>query len=225
MTSIYLRLAVLPRKSRGDLEDVSRRGILGFPGYNGGRMNPPEGTADLPDIKDIAGPETLPDIWELLVVAGMVVVGLLLATALAIFIFRRLSRKATRAQSPFQIARRRLDDLERQIAELTPNVFSVAVSDTLKDYLSQRYGDAVRYETSEEFLQRLSQARANALPLSTREDVASFLTVADEIKYGRPPDAEAGKVPLLDQARLIIRGEIAPAPRPSPAPPHRKTAP
>lgn len=185
-------------------------------------MNPPEGTAELPDIKDIAGPETLPDFWEWLAMAGMVVVGLLLVMALTLFLFRRLSRSRATALSPLLIARRQLDDLERRSAELSPNAFSVAVSDTLKNYLSQRFGDPVRYETSEEFLLRLSQAKANALPLSTRQAVVDFLSMADEIKYGRPPDAEAGKMPLLEQARVVTREETTTASAMPPPRPRRK---
>lgn len=171
----------------------------------GARMNPPDGTTELPDIKEIAGPDTLPDIWELLGSAGGVVIGLGILTALLVLLYRRLSSRKAVALSPLARVQRRLDALSRDVDSLSANAFSVAVSDALKDYLSQRYGDPLRYETSEEFLQRLSRAGANALPMATRESVTAFLSVADEIKYGRPRDAEARKLPLLDQAREVIR--------------------
>ena len=183
-------------------------------------MNPPDGTTELPDIKEIAGPDTLPDFWELLESVGGVVVALVLVGALVVFILRRLSSRKSAALSPLAVARRRLDALEREVDSLSANAFSVAVSDALKDYLSQRYGDPLRYETSEEFLQRLSRAGANALPMSARESVTAFLSVADAIKFGRPRDAEARKLPLLAQAREVIR-EPSPAETGTPSQPGR----
>lgn len=176
-------------------------------------MNPPAGADGLPDIKDIAGPEPLPDFWEILGAAGLAVLGIAVAAWLIRLVARHLSARRL-ADSPLAAARRRLDALERQASDLAPNAFSVAVSDTLKDYLSRRYGDPVRYETSEEFLLRLSRSGAASLPPATRDALAGFLSVADEIKYGRPPDAEARKPPLLVQAREVIR---EPAPGPAPA--------
>ncbi|MCB1077034.1 MAG: hypothetical protein KDM64_04305, partial [Verrucomicrobiae bacterium] len=78
-------------------------------------------------------------------------------------------------------------------------------------------GDPVRFETGEEFLYRLNQAQANALPMSVREEVGNFLSVSEEIKYGRPPDAEARKLPLLAQAREIIQAEAAARSAPNPS--------
>ena len=195
----------------------TNRGILGNPGYNGGLMNPQTGAKDLPDIADIAGPELLPDFWESM---GLFAVGLLVLAAvvgLAIFLYVRHTRKKQSLESPLQIVRRRLDELERDAADLPPNEFSVGVSDALKDYLSKRYGDPVRFETGEEFLYRLNQAQANALPMSVREEVGNFLSVSEEIKYGRPPDAEARKLPLLAQAREIIQAEAAARSAPNPS--------
>lgn len=182
-------------------------------------MNPTEeGNAPLPDIKDIAGPETLPDVWEMIAWIGGVVLGLLLLAALVVFLYRTLVRPQVVTASPLFIARRRLREIGSQIDELNPNTFSLALSQMLEEYLGARFGDPFRYETTEEFLQRLARAEANALPVSVREKVADFLAVADEVKYGRPADADSRKRPLYDQAEAVLGAEPASAAPPAPAP-------
>ncbi|MCB1061479.1 MAG: DUF4381 family protein [Verrucomicrobiae bacterium] len=187
-------------------------------------MNPTDGTAPLPDIRDIAGPETLPSLWEVLALIGGISLGLVLLGGLIFFLYRTLTKKHQMVASPLTIAKRRLDALEGQALTLTPNAFSLAVSETLKDYVAARFGDSVRYETTEEFLYRLSQAKANALPNSVREKVATFLSVSDEIKYGKTADAETRKLPLLELARDVLTVEPEPAPARSGPPPLPKTA-
>lgn len=173
-------------------------------------MPPESGASPLPDIKDIAGPDSLPSLWETIGLFAGIVAGLALLVGAAVWIFRATSRGRTAGLSPLQQARQRLTELAAQADTLPTNAFSVAVSDTLKDFLSQRFGDPVRFETSEEFLVRLSQTGATTLPPATREAVARFLGMADEIKYGRPRDAEGKKLPLLELARETITASVAP---------------
>ncbi|MEZ5433561.1 MAG: hypothetical protein R3F31_20840 [Verrucomicrobiales bacterium] len=69
-------------------------------------------------------------------------------------------------------------------------------------------------ETSEEFLNRFSSSAAfafdrqggtrTAIPVATGDQVAVFLRTCDEIKFGRRPDADQYKRPLLDQALGIL---------------------
>ncbi len=168
-------------------------------------MNPTEGNPPLPTIRDqVQGPETLPAVWESIVFVAGIVLGVLLLAALIFFLYRKLVVKKTPPPPPLFIARRRLREIAEQIEVMESNVFSLALSDTLKDYLSARFGDPLRFETSEEFLVRLSEAESSALPTSLREQIVGFLSVADEMKYGRPADAERRKEPLLDQARTVL---------------------
>ncbi len=173
-------------------------------------MNPTEGNAPLPDIKDIAGPDSLPNVWETVAWIGGILLGLILLTALVVFLYRTLARPQASPPSPLSVARRRLREIGGQIDEMHANAYSLALSRMLEEYLGARFGDPFRYETTEEFLQRLSRAEANALPVSVREKVAAFLTVADEMKYGRPADAESRKRPLHDQAEAVLGAEPEP---------------
>ena len=174
-------------------------------------MNPTqEGNAPLPTIRDeIQGPDTLPNVWETIALVAGIVVGVLALAALIYFLYRKLVVTKKPPLTPLTIARRRLREIAAQIETMESNAFSLALSDTLKDYLSARFGDPLRYETSEEFLVRLSGAEESALPTSLRDGVAEFLSVADEIKYGRPADAEQRKAPLLERARSLLGGEAS----------------
>lgn len=182
-------------------------------------MNPTaEGNAPLPTIRDeVQGPETLPNLWETVALVAGIVIGIALLAALIFFLYRKLVVKKKPPTPPVIIARRRVREIAKKTDTLEPNAFSLALSDTLKDYLAARFGDPLRYETSEEFLVRLSEAEASALPVSLREQIVGFLSVADEMKYGRPADAEARKAPLLEQACTILGMETAAEPSPEPA--------
>ena len=167
-------------------------------------MNPSGLETDLPDIQDIIPPEPITNIWPLI---GWIAIGVL-AVALLVWLlvhFMILDRRRPAPQrSPQQIALQKLGEIARNAGELTPNEFSLQVSDTLKDYLSARFGDPLRFETSEEFLSRISNSPVEWLSAEKRDTVAQFVSISDEIKFGRPPDAEARKPLLLDQARAVI---------------------
>ena len=173
----------------------------------------------LPDIKDIADPDSLLSAGEIVALVGFLLALLGLLGVGGYFAWRALNRKPSTQRTPQQIARYRLEELEDEARNLSPNEFSLAVSETLKDYLAARFRDPVRFETSEEFLWRLSEARAQSLPPNLRDDVAGFLSISDEIKYGRPPDAEARKLPLLEKARVVVETDPPPPPEASPSKP------
>ena len=171
-------------------------------------MNPTGSEPEIPDIKDIIPPEPLTSIWPIIFwIAGALLVFVLLAGLLYFFILKDRNRKAP-PLSPQQIALRKLREIAEKAAQLTPNEFSLQVSEALKDYLSQRFGDQLRFETSEEFITRLSQSSEGKLPDSKRELVAGFVQISDEIKFGRPPDAEEKKPHLLQQALSVVEDPI-----------------
>lgn len=171
-------------------------------------MNPTGADTDIPDIKDIIPPEPLTSIWPLVFwISGALLVLITLSGLLYFFVLKDRSRKSP-ALSPQQIALRKLREIAEKAGKLTPNEFSLQVSETLKDYLSQRFGDPLRYETSEEFIARLSQSPDVKLPDSKRELVAGFVQISDEIKFGRPPDAEEKKPHLLQQAQSVVEDTI-----------------
>ena len=88
---------------------------------------------------------------------------------------------------------------------LSANVFSLKVSDILKDYLQDRFHDSFRYETSEEFLNRMSTNPTNPLSQSLQASLSNFVGLCDELKFALPAYADSNKLPLLEEARRIIR--------------------
>lgn len=178
----------------------------------------------LPDIEDIVGPADWPQLLRIILWSLLGVV-LLAAIGVAVFVFVIKPRRQIRQPSPLIQALHALRTLEGRADQLSPNEFSLKVSDILKDFFQARFKDPLRYETSEEFLQRLASlppfaldrpgGKAQTLPGDLGEMVAVFLQTCDEIKYGRRVDAEHFKRPLLDQAHAILSAVREETPMPA----------
>ncbi len=163
--------------------------------------------AELPDIQDIISPQASLS-YGLLI--AIVLVGLLLLAVVIFLLVYFISKDKKRShQIPAgRIALRKLDELETLAPELSANAFSLQVSDILKDYLKERFQDSFRYETSEEFIKRLSSGTSRSLPQSLQTDLANFAALCDQLKFARFANAEDHKLPLLEEARRIIREPI-----------------
>jgi hypothetical protein len=159
--------------------------------------------AEVPEgIYDIIVPEAERPLWPLFVylaIALLLIAGLVW---LVLFLLRNRDPRVA-AGTPASRALRELDSLERRRDELAPNAFALAVSETLKNYLAERHRDPVRYETTEEFLARLSH-QGTRLPPSAQQALQEFLTSAEEVKFGHRTDAAASCQPLLQRARQLI---------------------
>ncbi len=164
----------------------------------------PAGSPELPDIRDIVPPEALPSYW---MIAAMVLGGLVFFGGLIwlMVYFLRQDKRRSHQIPAGRVALQQLDQLEARADKLPANVFSLEVSNILKDYLQARFQDSFRYETSEEFLQRIGSGASNPLPQRLRTGVAGFVGLCDELKFARPANADMNKLPLLEQARQIIR--------------------
>lgn len=171
---------------------------------------PPEG------IYDIIVPEAERPLWPLFVYLAIAL--LLIAGLVWLVLFLLKSRDPlTQPGSPAQRARRELDSIERRRDELTPNAYALAVSEVLKDYLAGRFQDRVRYETTEEFLARLSGA-GTRLPPAAQQALQEFLLSAEEVKFGHRANAASLCHPLLQQARQLVdqcETSVATNPKPS----------
>lgn len=167
----------------------------------------------LPDIEDIVGPGNWPHLLQTLLWSGIILL-FLTAIGVAVFVFLIKPRRESHRPSALSLAHRALRELESRMDSLTANEFSLKVSDALKDFFQARFHDPIRFETSEEFLNRFSSSAAfafdrqggtrTAIPVATGDQVAVFLRTCDEIKFGRRPDADQYKRPLLDQALGIL---------------------
>ena len=161
-------------------------------------------TTELPDIQDIIAPEALTNYWLIItsILGGLVFLGALIW--LMVYFFHKDRDRSNKIPAG-RVALQKLDELEKQVTTLTANVFSLQVSDILKDYLQDHFHDSFRYETSEEFLSRISAALSNPLPQDLRTGLTNFVGLCDELKFARPANADTNKLPLLEEARRIIR--------------------
>ena len=159
---------------------------------------------NLPDIEEIDIPEPLPDPWKSLIWIGIGILIFIAVAAVVITIVLMLTREKKRTLTAEYVALKRLGEIEPRAPELTPNEFSIQVSVTLKDFVQSRFNDPVRFETTEEFLHRITEKPTIAITPQVRDQLADFLKIAEEIKFGLPPDAEARKMPLIQLAKEII---------------------
>jgi hypothetical protein len=154
---------------------------------------------ELYDIVELA-PET--SIWPLVFYSFLV---LLLLTGIALIIryYLRSRKTSTAKESPVLIAQRQLRQLEQSEGELEPNRYALALSETVKDFLAATFADPVRYETTQEFLGRLSR-QGTSLPPAAQQELRDFLIAAEEVKFGNAPGSEARTAPLLQKAKNLL---------------------
>ncbi len=152
------------------------------------------------DLHDIVVPVPAPPLWPMLLTLGLA----LLMIGGIVWLIRHLLRPRRQpVPPPHQRALRDFDRIERSQNEMAPNQFALAVSDTLKTYISERFDDPVRYETADEFLQRISR-EGTRLPSAAQQELRDFLATSEELKFGNPPQAPDLAVPLLHRARQLV---------------------
>lgn len=153
-------------------------------------------------IYDIIVPEAERPLWPFLVYLAL---ALLLVAGLVWLVLFLLKGRGTRGPvaTPGLLAQREFEAIERGREVLTPNAFALAVSETLKNYLAERFRDRVRYETTEEFLTRLSR-EGTRLPPAAQQELRDFLTSSEEVKFGHRSDASDWCPPLLKRARQLV---------------------
>ena len=168
------------------------------PGRVVARAAPPEG-----DIYDIVVLAPKDSFWPTLIWS---LIGLLLIMAISYFLYRFLSpgKKGKQAASLETVAMQRLRAAHADREEVSPNAYSLALSEALKDYLSGKFDDPVRFETTQEFLSRISREQSR-LPAAAQQHLESFLLRADEVKFGNASDAAAKAVPLGKIAEQVVQ--------------------
>ncbi len=154
---------------------------------------------ELYDIIEIA-PET--SLWPV-VIYSLLALLLLIGVAFAIRYFLRSRQTDSPRESLIRIAQRQLRELEQTGDELEPNRYALALSETLKDFLAATFADPVRYETTQEFLGRLSR-EGTKLPPAAQQELRDFLIAAEEVKFGNAPGSEDRSTPLLQKAKSIL---------------------
>lgn len=165
-------------------------------------MQAPDPNAAPDGIHDIFVPPPEPA-WGSMIGVLLLALGVFaIVIGLILYLLRHRERGAN-GPSPGQRVMRELDGIDRLRADLDPNRFALAVSEALKNYLAERFDDPVRYETTPEFLRRVSQ-RESALPPAAVQELRDFLTTAEEVKFGRSAETAEQSVPLMRSARQLV---------------------
>jgi hypothetical protein len=152
------------------------------------------------DIRDIRGPKTVAASWA--------VPAALAATMLAVlcaYVFWR-RRQRSRQRPALSLTDRTLERLEGARALMRPETaraFGIAASETIRDYIEQRFGLVATQRTTEEFLQALLQS-VNAALAGHRPLLAEFLHQCDRVKFAGDSLAVTDMEALLHSARRFV---------------------
>jgi hypothetical protein len=182
-----------------------------------GHFNPPGATNDIRGLKP---PVNIPNPWLWV----WIVLGALALAVIAYFLWRYWRKKADEPViipviPPHERARQKLQDALGLISQ--PRPFCIAVSDTVRVYLEERFQFRAPERTTEEFLHEL---QATDLLLSgQKESLGEFLSICDMVKFARYEPGEPELQSLHQSAvRLIdeteppaIEAETASAAQPS----------
>ncbi len=165
------------------------------------------GTAAANDIRDIKPPIEIPNDWEWL----WWVIAVLTMVAFAILIWRwwQKRRALTVFVPPVPAhvrAKQKLDEALALIAQ--PKPFVIAVSDTARAYLEERFNFRAPERTTEEFLRELSGTDLRAKP--QKESLGGFLQSCDLVKFAKYEPGEK-ELRELHGAALNLVEETKPA--------------
>lgn len=153
------------------------------------------------ELYDIVVLEPTPSIWPVVLWSTLGVL-LLAAAAVALWYFLK-DKNGDDRKSAGATVLNRLRNIERRQGELEPNQVGLAISDALKDYLSEKFDDPIRYQTSQEFLKRISSTKST-LPAPAQQKLLQFLAESEEVKFGNTLGAENKLLPLFKRANEIV---------------------
>lgn len=186
----------------------------------------PLGLSGTNDIRGIKAPVELPDPWFWIWLS----LGLMVLAAAAWWVWRKW--RAAKSEilpevvvPPHDRAREKLRAALALIGQ--PRPFCVAVSDTIRVYLEERFQLHAPERTTEEFLEELRFS--SMLALDQKQTLGEFLQRCDLVKFARYEPAESELRQLYEAAvRLVDETEPAHSslqetlsPRPSPTQPHQ----
>lgn len=159
-------------------------------------------TEDIRDIVVLAPEES---IWPIVFWAAIALLLAGLIIWLILFLIER-DKKRTHELAPETIASRSLARLDATRQNMEPNAFGLEVSETLKNYLVAKFNDPIRYETAEEFLSRFANSSipVTHLPTAIHQNLRTFISASEEIKFSKSPDTTEKTAPLLALATNIV---------------------
>jgi hypothetical protein len=165
----------------------------------------PTGTPVGESIHDIAPPvDVFPyPPWMVATAIAIAAVVLVLVIWLIVALIRR--RPGPPPPTPAAIALRELERLRARARETEPYVFSVAVSDVLRTFISDaRFRLPATRQTSPEFLAAIS--RSEHFTAADRSLLGHFLEKCDLIKFARLQASGADNAELVESALAFVQG-------------------
>ncbi len=161
------------------------------------------------ELHDIKAPVEIPNWWAW---AGLALA--LIALALAYWRWRRRARRVEEGTPvpvipPHERARQKLREALALLGE--PRPFCIAVADTIRVYLEERFELHAPERTTEEFLEELQNS--SLLTFDQKQTLGDFLTRCDLVKFARYEPGRPELQALYDAAtRLVDETEPAPTP-------------
>ena len=152
-------------------------------------------------LRDIKAPVDIPNPWLWLWWSLNILV-----FALAIYFFWRwwnrnqAAKKVERIIPPHERARKKLEAALRIISD--PEQFTVAVSDTIRIYLEERFNFRAPERTTEEFLYELQNTEH--LTPDQKQSLGEFLSRCDLVKFARYEPTETELRELHAAANRLI---------------------
>jgi hypothetical protein len=177
-----------------------------------------QGAAAAGDIHDIRGVISIPYEW---LWAAYLLGALLLAAALVVAWHYFRQRAVAKAKLPYEIALERLEAARALMTVDTVREYAFTVSEIIRVYIEQRFGEKAAHRTTEEFLSDLLQQTGTPLA-DHRERLEDFLNHCDLIKFARWSASESELKSMHESARVFI---LDTRPRPEPARPVIGSAP
>jgi hypothetical protein len=167
-------------------------------------------TTNANDIRDIKPPVEIPSGWEWLwwVLAALILLGL------AVWAWRRWQKRQAQVPviPPLPAHVRARQKLQEALALISqPKPFVIAVSDTARHYLEERFTFHAPERTTEEFLHELQ--RTDLLSPDQKASLGDFLQSCDLVKFAK---YEPGEPELRELHGSALRLVEETEPRPSP---------
>jgi len=162
------------------------------------------------DIHDIRGPISIPYqwLWVIYVAAS------LLAAAALYGLWRLLRRRAKiAAKLPYEIALEKLEAARALMTAETVREYAFTVSEVIRVYIEQRFGEKAARRTTEEFLSDLLQQTGTPLAQHRRR-LEDFLEHCDLMKFARWSASVREMESMLESARVFVL-ETWPQPEPA----------
>jgi hypothetical protein len=165
----------------------------------------------LTDIRDIKPPIEISSGWEWLWWLAIVVV----AAVAALLLWRWLKHRKLNVAPPPPIPAhiRAKQKLQQALALITqPKPFVIAVSDTARTYLEERFNFHAPERTTEEFLRELAGTKL-LLP-DQKASLGDFLASCDLVKFAKYEPGEKELLGLHGSALRLVE-ETEPQPQPA----------